>query len=98
MPEITDLAADLRPTFRARAAAGLAAPRVDRVAFARFAPLDALPAFGTCAPAAFSRALVFASFVFCVIRRKPAGHSAGSQPVIPTEASHPFRGIPATPE
>ena len=30
-------------------------------------------------------------------RRKPAGHSDGSQPVIPTEASHPFRGKPATP-
>jgi cell filamentation protein len=34
----------------------------------------------------------------CVIRRIPAGHSDANQPVIPTEASHRFRGIPATPE
>jgi len=34
----------------------------------------------------------------CVFRRIPAGHSDANQPVIPTEASHRFRGIPATPE
>ena len=32
-----------------------------------------------------------------VFRRIPAWYSDASQPVIPTEASHPFRGIPATP-
>ena len=36
--------------------------------------------------------------IVCVIRRIPAGYSGGNQPVIPTEASHPFRLIPATPE
>ena len=34
----------------------------------------------------------------CVFRRKAAGHSDASQPVIPTETSHPFRGNPATPD
>ena len=34
----------------------------------------------------------------CVFRRKPAGDSDPFQPVIPTEASHRFRCIPATPE
>ena len=34
----------------------------------------------------------------CVFRRMPARHSDGSQPVIPRQASHPFRGIPAAPE
>ena len=34
----------------------------------------------------------------CAFRRKAAGYSDGSQPVIPTEASHPFRGKPATSE
>jgi GGDEF domain-containing protein len=36
--------------------------------------------------------------VSCVFRRMPARYSDGSQPVIPTQASHPFRGIPAGPE
>ena len=35
---------------------------------------------------------------WCVFRRIPAGVSDANQPVIPTEASHRFRGIPATPE
>ena len=34
----------------------------------------------------------------CVFRRKAAGHSDASQPVIPTETSHSFRGNPATPD
>ncbi len=34
----------------------------------------------------------------CVFRRIPARYSDASQPVIPAEASHPFRGMPATPE
>ena len=34
----------------------------------------------------------------CVFQRKPAGHSDANQPVIPTQASHPFQGKPATPE
>ena len=34
----------------------------------------------------------------CVFRRKAAGRSDASQPVIPTEISHPFRGKPATPD
>ena len=33
-----------------------------------------------------------------VFRRKAAGHSDASQPVIPTQTSHPFRGNPATPD
>jgi transposase len=34
----------------------------------------------------------------CVFRRKAAGDSDASQPVNPTQASHPFRGKAATPE
>jgi hypothetical protein len=34
----------------------------------------------------------------CVFRGKPAGDSDANQPVIPTQASHRFRSIPATPE
>ena len=34
----------------------------------------------------------------CVFRRIPAGQSDAIQPVIPAEASHPFRGNPATSE
>jgi hypothetical protein len=41
---------------------------------------------------------VYRAFVDCVFRRKAAGHSDASQPVIPTETSHPFRGNPATPD
>jgi len=33
----------------------------------------------------------------CVFRAMPATDSDANQPVIPTQASHRFRGIPATP-